>query len=67
MYPELINRPELKVFLPPIGSSSVYIFGPIENLSDESKKLTIRYFNNQIIFNNKFFYKFINFIKYKNI
>jgi len=56
MYPELINRPELKVFLPPIGSSSVYIFGPIENLSDESKKLTIRYFNNQIIFNDKFFY-----------
>ena len=67
MYPELINRPELKVFLPPIGSSSVYIFGPIENLSDESKKLTIRYFNNQIILNYKIFYKFINFINYKQI
>jgi hypothetical protein len=43
MYPELINRPEIKVFLPPIGSISVYIFGPIEHLSDESKKLTVRF------------------------
>jgi GTP cyclohydrolase II len=27
MYPELITRPDLKVFLPPIGGISVYIFG----------------------------------------
>ncbi|OZJ05548.1 Uracil-regulated protein 1 [Bifiguratus adelaidae] len=35
MYPELITRPDLKVFLPPIGGISVYIFDP-------SKKLTLR-------------------------
>lgn len=27
MYPELITRPDLKVFLPPIGGISVYVFG----------------------------------------
>jgi len=27
MYPELITRTDLKVFLPPIGGISVYIFG----------------------------------------
>lgn len=27
MYPELITRPDLKVYLPPIGGISVYIFG----------------------------------------
>ena len=43
MYPELITRPDLDVFLPPIGSSSVYIFGPVEYLSDTSKVLSVRY------------------------
>jgi hypothetical protein len=42
MYPELLDRPELNVFLPPIGSCSVYVFGPIEFLSDSGKKLTVR-------------------------
>jgi len=42
MYPELITRPDLKVFLPPIGGISVYIFGPPEFISDPSKKLTLR-------------------------
>lgn len=27
MYPELITRPDLKVYLPPIGGISVYVFG----------------------------------------
>jgi hypothetical protein len=27
-YPELLTRPDLKVFLPPIGGLSIYIFGP---------------------------------------
>lgn len=43
MYPELITRPDIDVFLPPIGSSSVYIFGPVEYLSDTSKVLSVRY------------------------
>ncbi|CEP10100.1 hypothetical protein [Parasitella parasitica] len=42
MYPELITRPDLKVFLPPIGGISVYIFGNPEYVSDPSKKLTLR-------------------------
>lgn len=42
MYPELITRPDLKVFLPPIGGLTAYIFGPPEYLSDETKELTLR-------------------------
>jgi hypothetical protein len=33
MYPELITRPDLKVYLPPIGGISVYIFGNPEYVS----------------------------------
>jgi len=42
MYPELVTRPDLKVFLPPIGGLTVYIFGNPKNVSDASKKLTVR-------------------------
>lgn len=42
MFPELVTRPDLKVFLPPIGSTSVYMFGDIKNISNEKKELTIR-------------------------
>jgi GTP cyclohydrolase II len=42
MYPELITRPDLKVFLPPIGGLSIYIFGPPEFISDPTKVLTVR-------------------------
>ncbi|CAO3643624.1 unnamed protein product [Cunninghamella blakesleeana] len=42
MYPELITRPDLKVFLPPIGGISVYVFGNPAYISDTSKKLTLR-------------------------
>jgi hypothetical protein len=42
MYPELITRPDLKVFLPPIGNLSVYIFGNPDFLSRTDKKLTVR-------------------------
>ncbi|KAL4764684.1 putative GTP cyclohydrolase II [Aspergillus foveolatus] len=41
-YPELITRPDLKVFLPPIGGLTVYIFGPPERVSDEKVKLALR-------------------------
>ncbi|KAJ7274350.1 GTP cyclohydrolase N terminal-domain-containing protein [Mycena haematopus] len=41
-YPELITRPDIKVFLPPIGGLTVYIFGPPAFLSDPSKELTLR-------------------------
>ncbi|KAI3659321.1 hypothetical protein MP638_003195 [Amoeboaphelidium occidentale] len=42
MYPELITRPDLKVFLPPIGGLSIYIFGNAKHLADPSKKLSLR-------------------------
>jgi GTP cyclohydrolase II len=42
MYPELITRPDLKVFLPPIGGISVYIFGNPAFLSDPTKELALR-------------------------
>lgn len=41
-YPELITRPDLKVFLPPIGGLTVYIFGPPERISDPTYKLALR-------------------------
>ncbi|KAI0647806.1 GTP cyclohydrolase N terminal-domain-containing protein [Trametes meyenii] len=42
MYPELVTRPDIKVFLPPIGNLTAYIFGNPAFLSDESKELTLR-------------------------
>ncbi|KAF5357474.1 hypothetical protein D9758_012505 [Tetrapyrgos nigripes] len=36
MYPELITRPDIKVFLPPIGNFTVYIFGDPALLSSSS-------------------------------
>ncbi|THG98348.1 hypothetical protein EW026_g3819 [Hermanssonia centrifuga] len=42
MYPELITRPDIKVFLPPIGGLTAYIFGNPAFLSDETKELTLR-------------------------
>ncbi|KAF9130500.1 hypothetical protein BGW39_002999 [Mortierella sp. 14UC] len=42
MYPELITRPDIKVFLPPIGGLTVYIFGNRELISDRGTRWTIR-------------------------
>ena len=42
MYPELITRPDLKTWLPPIGSSTAYIFGDPRHLSDTAVELTCR-------------------------
>ena len=42
MFPELVTRPDLKVLLPPIGGSTIYIFGNPSFVSDPSKALTIR-------------------------
>jgi GTP cyclohydrolase II len=40
MYPELVTRPDLSVFLPPIGGMTLYIFGDVLGLG--RKKLTCR-------------------------
>ena len=42
MYPEFITRPDLKVWLPPIGSSTAYIFGDPRALADANVELTCR-------------------------
>lgn len=42
MYPELITRADIKVFLPPIGGLTVYIFGDPAKMSDPSKRLALR-------------------------
>merc|ERR1712050_256528 len=42
MYPELLTRRDLKVFLPPIGGMIVYIWGDPEKIPDESVELTCR-------------------------
>ncbi|GAA5822512.1 hypothetical protein JCM3770_002443, partial [Rhodotorula araucariae] len=42
MYPELLTRHDIKVFLPPIGGLTVYIFGNPDYIRDESRELTLR-------------------------
>ena len=42
MFPELVTRSDLKVFLPPIGNISVYIIGDIAALWDTSLPLACR-------------------------
>ncbi|MCX5496306.1 GTP cyclohydrolase II [Kaistia dalseonensis] len=42
MYPELVTRPDLDVFLPPIGGITIYIFGDPAALSDPKRTLACR-------------------------
>ncbi len=42
MFPELVTRGDLKVFLPPIGSSSIYIFGDTDKLGQDDTKIACR-------------------------
>lgn len=42
MLPELITRPDLKVCLPPIGSTTAYIFGDPKDLANSNIELTCR-------------------------
>ncbi|KAL3478155.1 GTP cyclohydrolase N terminal-domain-containing protein [Aspergillus californicus] len=41
-FPELITRPDIKVFLPPIGGLTVYIFGSPDKISNPDVKLALR-------------------------
>ncbi len=34
MFPELVTRPDMHVFLPPIGGTTIYLFGDVAKLSD---------------------------------
>ncbi|TFY99156.1 GTP cyclohydrolase II [Ramlibacter henchirensis] len=42
MYPELVTRGDLDVFLPPIGGQTVYIFGNPRDLANPEVELTAR-------------------------
>ncbi|MDJ0860131.1 MAG: GTP cyclohydrolase II [Dinoroseobacter sp.] len=42
MFPELVTRSDLKVFLPPIGSITLYVFGAPEALWTEGRRLACR-------------------------
>jgi GTP cyclohydrolase II len=41
-YPELVTRPDLSVFLPPIGGITLYIFGDPTAIADRKRALTCR-------------------------
>ena len=42
MFPELVTRPDLHVFLPPIGGMTAYIFGDVAAIADPERKLACR-------------------------
>jgi GTP cyclohydrolase II len=42
MFPELVTRPDLQVFLPPIGGMTAYLFGDVKKLPDHRTKITCR-------------------------
>ncbi len=42
MFPELVTRPDLQVFLPPIGGTTVYLFGDVARLTDDNTQITCR-------------------------
>lgn len=42
MFPELVTRPDLHVFLPPIGGTTVYIIGDETTITNPDKPLAVR-------------------------
>ncbi|BCP56162.1 hypothetical protein K32_47790 [Kaistia sp. 32K] len=42
MYPELVTRPDLDLFLPPIGGMTLYIFGDADAIADPRRRLACR-------------------------
>jgi GTP cyclohydrolase II len=42
MFPELVTRPDLKVFLPPIGGMTLYFFGDVATLGDPATRIACR-------------------------
>lgn len=42
MYADLVTRPDIKVFLPPIGGITLYIFGDPAAMTDPKRRLTCR-------------------------
>ncbi len=42
MFPELVTRPDMSVFLPPIGNTTVYVVGDVSRLSDPKTRIACR-------------------------
>jgi GTP cyclohydrolase II len=42
MFPELVTRPDMNVFLPPIGGTTVYVIGEVEALTDPKRSIACR-------------------------
>jgi GTP cyclohydrolase II len=42
MFPELVTRGDLDVFLPPIGGLTIYMFGDVTSIPDRGRPLTVR-------------------------
>lgn len=42
MFAELVTRPDLHLFLPPIGGITAYIFGDVSAITDPDRKLSCR-------------------------
>ncbi|PSC06220.1 hypothetical protein SLNSH_05345 [Alsobacter soli] len=42
MFPEVVTRPDLSVFLPPIGGTTVYVIGEVAALSDPRRRVACR-------------------------
>ena len=42
MYPELVTRSDIEVFLPPIGGQTLYVFGDVADLANPNVTLTAR-------------------------
>jgi GTP cyclohydrolase II len=42
MFSDLVTRPDLNVFLPPIGGLTMYIFGDLAGITDDKRRLACR-------------------------
>ena len=42
MFPELVTRPDLHVFLPPIGGTTIYLIGDVSAITDPNRLLAVR-------------------------
>jgi GTP cyclohydrolase II len=42
MFPELVTRPDLEIFLPPIGGTTIYLFGEVERIADPGTVIACR-------------------------
>jgi GTP cyclohydrolase II len=42
MFPELVTRPDIEVFLPPIGGTTLYFFGEVEKVGEPGSVIACR-------------------------